>query len=156
MSKTIRVIVTEPGGANRAPRTLSVSGDETLLTLNALLIPEYSTSDHTIKWIYLGHTLSESLPTNIESGSTMHVVVRQVTQPPTESADPSVHSPGGPVPDVDKHLLHFIHIVFAVFLSFLWNQYINDRSLFSGISLSVLLGLSAVLVLSIVHQVYPS
>lgn len=154
MSKNIRIIITEPGGDCRPPRALAVAGHESLFDLNAAIIPEYSNPDHVIKWIYLGHTISETLPRNVESGSTFHVVVRQSSR---SSADPH----GVPLPqseqvsDVDKNLLTFMHVVFAIFLAFLWNQFIQDRQLFTGLSLTVLTGLSCVFLLSLVQQVYP-
>lgn len=156
MSTIIRIIVTDPGGGNRPTQTITVSGNESFAQLNALILPEYANHDHVIKWIYLGHTLSEeSLPRNLESGSTLHVVVRHITRLPTASTHAQEHSTIL-VSDVDKHLLRFIHLVFVVFLAFLWNQYMQDRSLFTGLSLTVLVGLSVVFLLSLVHQVYPS
>ena len=148
----IRVIIREPGGDSRAPRIITVSGNESVSDLNASILSEYNNPDHSIKWIYLGHTVPDSLPENLESGSTMHAVIRKtssIQEPHVSTTPPELPS------DVDKHLLIFIHFVFAIFLAIVWKQYIETPSLFTSLSVTVLIGLSCIFLVSLSQQMYP-
>lgn len=148
----IRVIIREPGGDSRAPQIISVSGNESVADLNASILSEYNNLDHSIKWIYLGHTIPDLLPENLESGSTMHVVIRK-TSTPFREPHGSATQPDAPS-DVDKHLLIFIHCVFAIFLAVVWKQYIETPSLFTSLSATVLIGLSCIFLVSVSQQLY--
>jgi hypothetical protein len=150
MTTNIRLIVSDPTQETRQ-RVISLPPDQTVHNLTATYFPEYNDSRHTVKWIYLGHTLTGSIPSNIENDATIHVVIRE-RSPETNDTARNPTDTTGPLSGVDKTLLNFIHFVCTIFVGFLWNQYMRDPTLFTSLSLVVLAGISIVLIISVVSS----
>jgi hypothetical protein len=148
----VRLLVTHPTPQEEETLQLSLKPGDRIECVNESLFPQYNPDSSTIKWIYMGRSLSDRLPHYIEPGSAFHVLIRQKVEQESRERTNTTESLEM-TQRMDKILLSIIQGVFAIFLSYLWNRYMNYRHEFEMISTFLLFTFSILLMLSIAKAI---
>lgn len=159
----IRLIVSTDGVESSVNAT--VKHGQTLSELNAKYFASHS-STHTIRWIYYGRALSDSIPESVSMGSVIHVYVlsnalpaqfhprmiysRSARNEAHEEAQPRYES--GISSQRDKFFIMFMHAVFILVLAYFWNDYRLNPWRFERLSLILLAAFSVIVTLSTVSN----
>ena len=152
---TVRLLITRPPPLEQQTLEVSVEPSERLENLNRTIFTEYTPNLATIKWIYMGKSLSDRLPDEIETGSAFHFLIRQIRHEDTRARSSTTDSTDA-TKKMDRILLAMIHGIFVIFLSYLWNRYLNYRHEFEMLSSFLLFVFSILVIVSLTQSVLGS